>query len=79
LDRPSLVFERAPGPASSASISARVAPSSSPQASIRTARSAWVYSLGTSPYYADPGRRSLEIVFERERAAEVEARDASGD
>jgi len=42
-------------------------------------RSAWVYSLGTSPYYADPGRRSLEIVFERERAAEVEARDTSGD
>jgi len=42
-------------------------------------RSAWVYSLGASPDYADPGRRSLEIVFERERAEEVEARDTSGD
>ena len=41
-------------------------------------RPARVYPLGASPSVFDSGERSLSVVFERERVAEVEATDSGG-
>lgn len=64
--------------ATRAEVKARLAGPGTPSVT-SDGRRVWIYSLGSTPGFLDPNYRSLEIVFERERAAEVHAVETGGD